>query len=289
MTPESARFVTAAAVARATTGDLTVKPERWRPGPPFDALDLRPGRVVLVGAPPGAGKTTLVLQLVCGALANHPPLRAVVGNVEVAPAALVEKTLARLARVPVDAIQDRQLTADERRRVRAAAADHAGLLDRVAFLDAPYTLAHRVAAVRAFGARLAVVDYAQRFAAGDKDDRANLDALMGGVRVLASVGAGVVLVSSVARQNSKGGSSTYAGLSMASFRGSAELEFGCDSADLLNAGRGGAVTLECVKPRFGQPRDIPLRFDGRLQTFAAGNPLDAYDAAPGRTGGRGKA
>ena len=130
MTTPSAKFVTAAAVARSPALDLDAKPERWAAGAPFDLLDLRPGRVLLIGAPPGAGKTTLALQLVSGVLANHPTLRAVVGNVEMAPAALVEKLLARLARVPLDAIQDRTFTADERRRVEAAKSEHAALLDR---------------------------------------------------------------------------------------------------------------------------------------------------------------
>ena len=79
-------------------------------------------------------------------------------------------------------------------------------------------------------ARLAVVDYVQRFSAGEKDDRAKLDAVMSQVRLVANAGAAVLVVSSVARQKSKAGSSTYDGPSLAAFRGSAELEFGADSA-----------------------------------------------------------
>lgn len=280
MTTPTAKFVTAADVARSPAFDLDKKPERWKAGAPFDALDLRPGRVLLLGAPPGAGKTTLVLQAVAGTLANHPALRAVVGNVEVAPGALVEKLLCRLARVTLDALQDRQLLADERRRVDHALVEHATLLDRIAFLEAPYTLYGLAGAMVEFGARLCVVDYAQRFTTGDDDDRAKLDALMSGVRKLASAGACVVLVSSVARQKSKTGSSTYAGLGMASFRGSSELEFGADAAYILHSAKDGIALLECVKARFGMARDIPLRFDGPTQTFSAGEPLDRFDAAP---------
>ncbi len=280
MTTPTAKFVTAAAVARSKAFDLDAKPVRWNAGSPFDLIDLRPGRVLLLGAPPGAGKTTLTLQLVSGILANHPLLRVVVGNVETAPAALVEKLFARLAAVSLDAIMNRELVADERRRVESAITEHTPLLDRIAFLEQPFTLAHMTAAMVGFNAPLCVVDYCQRFGSRDGDDRAKLDQLMSGVRRLATAGAGVVLVSSVARQKSSNGSSTYGGLSLASFRGSAELEFGCDSAFILHTGKEGIGALECVKQRFGQMRDIPLRFNGALQTFTAGSPLDHFDAPP---------
>ena len=285
--PTVPRFKTALDVARSPALDLDTKPERWHPGPPFDLLDLRPGRVLLLGAPPAVGKTTLTLQLVSGVLANHPTLRAVVGNVEMPPAALVEKLLALLAGVELDAIQNRELLAAERARVDAAVADHATLLGRIAFLAPPFTYAHLKAAMIGFEARLAVVDYAQRFAAGDGTDaRLKLDDFMSAVRSLAMAGAGVILVSSVSRQKTSNGSSTYAGVNMASFRGSAELEFGADAAYLLHADADGVATLECVKQRYGRMRNLPLRFDGPRQTFTAGDPLDGYDAAPGQRKGR---
>lgn len=281
MTPATApRFRTALDVARSPALDLDAKPERWRAGPPFDALDLRPGRVLLIGAPPAAGKTTLALQLVSAVLAACPKLRALVGNVEMPAAALVEKLLTQLTGVPLDAIQNRELLADERRRVEAAITGSAGLLERFGFLDPPFTLANLTGAMVAYEARLAVLDYAQRFTVGDDDERQKLDALMGGVRRLAAAGAGVVLVSSVSRQKSKAGGSTYAGVNMASFRGSAELEFGADAAYLLHPGPNGTATLECVKQRYGPMRNIPLRFDGPRQTFTAGDPLDGFDTAP---------
>ncbi len=198
-----------------------------------------------------------------------------------APVALVEKLLARLAAVSLEALSDRELLADERDRVEAAITAHAPQLDRIAFLEPPFTLRHLAEAMNEFGGRFAVVDYCQRFATGDGDDRAKLDALMSGVRKLATQGAGVVLVSSVSRQKSKNGSSTYAGLNLASFRGSSEIEFGADTAYIIEADpKSGVVLLKCEKDRFRQPRDVHLRFDGTRQTFNAGDPLDGFDAAP---------
>ena len=259
--------------------DLDSKPERWVAGAPFESLDIRPGRVLLFGAPPGAGKTTFALQLMADLLERQPPLRCVVANVETAPPQLLDKLLSRLAEVDYAALQDRVLLDEERAKVDAALRDRAGLLARIGFLCPPYSMRNLFAAMVEFDARLAVVDYVQRFTAGDKEDRAKLDALMTEVRTLADRGAAVVVISSVARQKSKNGSSTYAGLSMAAFRGSAELEFGADSAYLLHRESAGVARLECVKQRFGAMRDIPLRFRGEFQRFDAGDALDGFDAA----------
>jgi replicative DNA helicase len=281
MTAAVPKYTTALSVARSAALDLDAKPERWKCGPPFDALDLRPGRVILFGAPPATGKTTAVGQIVADALTHQPNLRAVLGNVEMSAEALTEKFLARFAAVPLEALQNRELLPDERARVERAKEEHAGLLERVAFLDPPFTLPHLAGAMVDFRARLCVVDYAQRFATGTGDDRVRLDDLMSGVRKLATAGACVLLVSSVARQKSSSGSSTYDGLGLASFRGSSELEFGADLVFIIDADvKAGVAVLRCVKDRFRLPRDIPLRFDAARQTFTTGDALDAYDAAP---------
>ena len=260
--------------------DLDAKPERWTAGAPFETLDVRPGRVLLFGAPPGAGKTTLALQLVSDLLAAHPALRCVVANVETAPPVLLDKLLSRLAGVDLTALMNRTLLDDERARIDAALDANADVLARLAFMPGPFTVPNLFEGMKEFDARLAVVDYVQRFTAGDKDDRAKLDAVMNQVRQLADAGAAVIVVSSVARQKNSRGSSTYGGLTMAAFRGSAELEFGADSAYLLHADpRSGVARLEHVKERFGQQRDVPLRFCGAFQRFDAGDDLDGFDAA----------
>lgn len=276
----SAKFVRGDDVARRLIRDLDETPERWHAGPPFDALDIRPGRVIVIGAPPGVGKTTAVQQIVTGLLGRQPELRCVVGNVETAPGTLAEKMLARLASVELDAIMNRTMLAEERALVEAAVEKHEEVFGRMAFLEHPFTIAHTMSVMQATGAKLAVLDYVQRFVADDgKDSRSQLDKLMGQVRNLAGVGAGVILVSSVSRQKSSSGSSNYKSLSMASLRGSAELEFGADSIYMLKR-EGTIATLECCKQRFGNPLDIALRFDGPHQRFDVGDPLDAFDSVP---------
>ena len=283
----TAKYTTAADVALSAAFDPdTPAPPRYNPGPPFDVLDVRPGRIVLIGAPPGAGKTALVMQLAAGILQRHSDVRAVVGNAEMSPADLLAKIAARLAGLPVAAVADKTLTAAQKDKLRKALAAHKSVLERLAFLDAPYTLDHLAGTLDGFGATLAVVDYVQRFDT-QKDLRESLDGLMTGLRTLAAHGAAFVAVSSVSRQKDDKGRSAYAGLGLASFRGSAELEFGCDSAYILDAADGVAV-LRCVKNRYRQPVDINLRFTGGFQRYEQGEPIDAYDTAPGPTKRKGK-
>lgn len=272
-------FTTAADVARSPGFDPDAPPPpRYDPGPPFQGLDVRPGRVLLIGAPPGRGKTALAMQLVAGVLQHQPALRAVVGNVEMAPANLLAKVAARLAGVPVGAVADKAYKGGEKERVKQALALHAGLLARLAFLEPPFSLGQMAAALDGFGATVAVLDYVQRFGTG-RDLRETLDGVMTGVRALARAGAAVIAISSVARQKGEDGRSGYDGLGLASFRGSAELEFGADSAYLLDA-RAGVAVLRCVKSRYGEPADVPLRFAGAYQRYDPGDVLDGFDAAP---------
>jgi replicative DNA helicase len=277
----TAKFTTASAVAGSAAFDPDAPPPpRYRPGPPLDALDLRPGRVLLVGAPPASGKTALVLQAVVGVLQHQPEVRAVFACCEMTPADLLARVVARLAGVPVDRITDRAFAAGEKARVKTALELHRPALDRLAFLDPPFTLDHLAGAADDFGATLLAVDYLQRFGHG-KELRESLDGVMTGVRKLALAGAAVLAVSSVARQKDDKGRSAYAGLGLASFRGSAELEFGADQAFILDAADG-LATLRCVKHRFGRPADIHLRFAGEYMRFDPGDALDRYDAAPGK-------
>jgi hypothetical protein len=277
----TAAFTTAAAVAASAAFDLDAPPPpRFRPGPPLDALDLRPGRVVLIGAPPASGKTALALQAVVGVLQHHPDVRAVFACVEMAPADLLARVVARLAGVPVDHVADKRFAPGEKERAGKAIELHRDALGRLAFLDPPFTLDHLAAAGTDFGAVLLGVDYLQRFGHG-KELRESLDGVMTGVRRLALAGAAVLAVSSVARQKDDKGRSAYSGLGLASFRGSAELEFGADSAYILDAADG-VATLRCVKARYAKPADVHLRFRGEYQRFDPGDPLDGFDAAKGK-------
>jgi len=262
-------------------------PVRYALPAPFAGLDVRPGRMILFGGPPGAGKTAALLQIGTDLLRTNESARLLVANVEMSPPLLVERVASRLSAVPLNAISDRTPTPAELDRVRAAVASLAPVAGRLAFLNAPYSLEHVAAAGTAFGASVMVLDYIQRFAVGDGsgDRREQLETAVTVLRRFCDAGAAVLVAAAVSRQRGQTGSN-YQALNLASFRGSSELEYGCDSAYLFAPGdgfdpeKGGPVALECGKNRYRAPADIPTHFDTTTQTFApAPAGLDGFDAA----------
>lgn len=283
-------FTTAADLIGTWTADLerSEPPARYTVPPPFAALDVRRGRLILLGGAPGAGKTAALLQIGIDLLRTNPTARLLLANVEMAPPLLLERIVSRLSGVPLTAISDRALTPDQLGRVRAAADALAAVADRLAFLHPPFALEHVAAAGTAFRANVLVLDYIQRFAVGDttKDKREQLETAASVLRRFCDAGAAVLAAAAVARQRGRTGS-TYRGLNLASFRGSSELEFGADAAYLLEPGDAGAITFKCEKNRYGPAADIATRFDPTTQTFTpAPAGLDGFDTAtPAASGG----
>jgi len=268
-------------------------PVRYVLAEPFAPLDVRPGRLMLFGGAPGGGKTAALLHFGTDLLRLNPSARLLVCNVEMHPSLLVDRIASRLSAVPLKAIMNRTLTPGELGRLRAVVAALGPLAGRLAFLNAPYSLEHVAEAATAFGADVLVLDYIQRITVGDgsKDKREQLETAATVVRRFCDQGAAVLVASAVARQKSNTGS-TYKGLNLASFRGSSELEYGADSAYLLEADDGGNITFHCEKNRFGEVKSFVTRFDGSTQTFSAPpSGIDAFDdatPAPPMKPGRGK-
>jgi replicative DNA helicase len=243
-------------------------------------IEIGPGRVVLIGGVPGGGKTALATQLTFDALRTTPGLRAVVANVEMTPAVLLDRQLARVSGIPLDAITHRRLDATHAERLDMGIATLEPIGDRLAFVQPPFDLGNIAAVVDAIDADLIVLDYVQRIRPPGEhaDRRGSVDALMDCLRQFADAGKALVCVAAVARSKDKGGRSSYDGdaLNLASFRESSELEYGADSAYILIPGDDDAeaVTLRCLKHRHGEPRDIALRFERARQRFIATNPSE---------------
>lgn len=258
-----------------------VPPVRYALPPPFAALDVRPGRLILFGGAPGSGKTAALLQIGVDLLRSSESARLLVANVEMTPALLVERIVSRLSGVPLSAIADRALSVQDLRRVRAAVGSLAPVAGRLAFLHAPFGLEHVADASTAFGASVLMLDYIQRFTVGDasRDKREQLETAATVLRRFCDDGAAVLVASAVSRQKGKGGS-TYNGLNLASFRGSSELEYGTDAAYLLAAAdEGDGALFACAKNRYGAVADIPTRFDATTQAFSpAPSGLAAFDS-----------
>ena len=93
-------------------------------------LEIGPGLVSLIGGAPGTGKTALVMQGVLDALRLTPTLRVVVCNVEMSPAVLLERQLARLSGIDLSLIRHRRLTAEHAERIDLGLATIEALGDR---------------------------------------------------------------------------------------------------------------------------------------------------------------
>jgi len=239
-------------------------------------IEIGPGLVTLLGGAPGAGKTAFTMQAVIDALRLTPTLRAVVCNVEMGPATLLDRQLARLSGIDLTLIRHRRLGAEHADRIDQAMNTLEPLAERLAFLRPPFNLANVAASADAFNAQLLLLDYIQRIPPPGEhgDKRGAVNATMDYLRQFADAGVAVIVVSAIGRSKNKRGNSTYAGdgLNLASFRESSELEFGCDDAFILTTDdddQGEAVTLRHLKSRHGECRDMGLTFHRRHQRFTS--------------------
>lgn len=244
----------------------------------FSRIEVGPGLVTLVGGAPGSGKTALTMQLAIDALRLTPTLRVCVVNVEMAPEVLLDRQLARLSGVDLTTIRHRKLGPQHADRIGQAMATLEALGGRLCFVQPPFGLDKVAAAVDdAMGAGskhvLILIDYLQRIPPqgthGDK--RGAVDDTMSRLREYATTGAAVIVVSAVARTKDSRGRSSYdgAGLNLASFRESSELEFGADDAFILvpNKDDADGMVLRHLKSRHGEAKDLTLTFDRRHQRF----------------------
>ena len=247
-------------------------------------IEIGPGLVTLLGGAPGAGKTAFVMQLVIDALRLTPTLRAIVCNVEMTPAVLLDRQLARLSGVDLTTIRHRRFDASHADRLDQAIHTLEALGERLAFVRPPYSLDNVAAAADAHDAGLIVLDYIQRIQPpgthGDK--RGSVNATMDYLRQFADTGVAVIVLSAVGRTKDDHGRSSYAGsgMNLASFRESSELEFGADDAFILHPeadnAEGDTLRLRHLKSRHGESRDMLLTFDRPRMLFT---PLSADEAA----------
>lgn len=255
--------------------------------------EITPGHVVLFGGAPAVGKTAFVMQCVVEALRHTPTLNALVANVEMSPAALLDRQLARLAGIEAEVIRHRRFTAEHADRLDAGLATVESFADRLAFLEPPFDLANVAHAADAHGADVVVLDYLQRILPpGDvADPRLRANAVMDMLRQFAGAGCAVLALSAVGRSRDNAGRSTYAAsaMSLASYRDSGELEYGADDAFLLapvDEADPNVVRLSHLKSRHGAQRTIDLHFDRAHQVFTLLD--DAVDAKPVAKPSRGK-
>ena len=295
-TTPSAKFVTGDAVYAGwrddvLTGTGPVVFKHTLPVP-----EISPGHVTLLGGAPGAGKTALVMSCVVEALRHADTLRALVANVEMSPAALLDRQLARLSGIEAEVIRHRRFGAEHAERLDAGLATVETFAERLAFLEPPFDLSNVAHAADAHGADVVVLDYLQRILPpGDvADPRLRANAVMDALRRFAGQGCAVLALSAVGRSRDAAGRSTYSASNMglASFRDSGELEYGADNAHLLapvDDADPAVVRLSHLKARHGATRTVDLNFDRARQSFTLlDDDVDARPAPSTCTGKRGR-
>ncbi len=268
-------FRPASSVLQAVRGAIDARqaPELWPAGPgELARFQLGPGLVMLLGGAPGSGKTAFALQATVDILRTQTAERALVANVEMPAEALLERQLSRLSGVAYDRIRRRTLDPGDGEGYARAVVTLEELGDRLGFMVGPFTVRRLAEAAEALGARLLVVDYVQRFRASDgaQEPRQAVSEVMDDLRKLANAGAAVLVLSALARTRGSRGSSYGGADPLAGFRDSSELEFGTDEAYVLEPATeetGSLATLKHGKNRYGELRDLVLRFDGSRQAF----------------------
>lgn len=237
-------------------------------------IETGPGLVTLLGGAPAAGKTAFTMQAVVDAMRLTSTLRVVVANIEMPPAVLLDRQLARFSGIDLTTIRYRRLTAEHSERIETAMQELEAVTARMAFVRPPFTLENVAATADDFRANMIVLDYIQRISppGAHGDNRGSVNATMNFLRQFADQGIAVIVVSAVGRSKDSKGRSSYSGegLSLASFRESSELEFGADDAFILtpHSHDPGQVLLRHLKSRNGECRDLRMTFDKRLQRFA---------------------
>lgn len=211
-------------------------------------------------------------------------LRAVVANVEMSPARLLDRQLSRLSGVPLTNIRKRRFDPDDPAKLAKGFERVRRVLDRIAFVEGPNDLDRVAGAVDNFAADLVVLDYVQRIRPPGRHAsmRDQINALMDTLRLYANAGVGIIAAAALTRSRDGKGRSSYDGkhLGLASFRESSELEYGADDAFLLYPTEPDAdpnepvrlVTLSHQKSRDGETKDVVLKFHRRFQKFEDAGP-----------------
>lgn len=239
-------------------------------------IEIGPERVTLIGGAPGAGKTALTMQLAIDAVRTTKHLRACICNVEMSPAVLLDRQLARLSGVPLTLIRQRINLGQYAEAIQSGIDTIEEFIDRLVFVRQPFTMANITATGDAFGdVSLLVLDYVQRITpkgTGHDSKRMAVDALMDEIRKVANSGVAVMAISAVGRTKDKKGRSSYAGdgLGLASFKESGGLEYGADDAFIVvpHHADEDMVVLKQFKSRYGEMADRELIFDRRYQHFS---------------------
>jgi replicative DNA helicase len=243
----------------------------------LNGIEVGPELLCVLGAPPGAGKTTLAMQIAFEIVERNPLTRVVVANAETTFSGLVRRELSRQTGIDGDKIRFGKLDYQERSQVSAVIQSLRESLGKMEFLAEPCSL-RQIERLHGSEPGLLIVDYLQKFAPSSSDAKVGITELMKTLRVLTKAGWAVLCLSATRRPTN---SKEAQDVSQFCFRDSSEIEFNADSCYILqDAGPNGTdeqlrhVNLVCAKNRHGSKESKGLLFDMKRSEFRQGIDLD---------------
>lgn len=241
----------------------------------FSGVEIGPGLISIIGAPPGSGKTAVSSQMLFGALERTPALTAVIANAEMTFDVLVRRELARRTGIADQKLRfAKDLTPSDFELIEDAAVELTPLMERIDFAEPPFSYERLKEIRETYKPGFLILDYLQKFAPGG-DPRVGVNAVMAELREFAFGGWAVLAMSSTSRTKGPSGASHDSSkLNLASFKESGEVEFNTDSAYILcDAGPHDGnefvrkIKFTCVKNRHSEKVSKDLLFDMPRMSF----------------------
>ncbi len=238
---------------------------------------LRRGDKVVIGGPPGIGKTAFALQLSISAAATNRDLQIVWCAGEMHEHQLRNRALCCQSGLTLDVLKRPwdELTPLPKAQKQQAIDDLRDIGSRIHFVKAPLTPTVIESAIRETGARWIVVDYLQlcRTETATSSRRDEIDLVVHELTRMAQMYRAVVFIISNMAKGSERGRTVFD-----AFKESSEIAF---AADLCYVGElfgkqndpdddlpdEVGVKWRCLKARNGMPRSITTRFERFRQRF----------------------
>ena len=184
----------------------------------FARYRFGPGAIFVVVAPPNAFKSVLLSQWYFTAMHAATDLVGAYFSADLPEEELVLREVSRLGGVPYGDLLDKRI-GHHADRIAEARRVMSGPFSRTIFDFAPSPdIAAVAAAVRKVDAKIVALDYLQCFTAGQRDELADVKAVMSTVAELADEGRGILIASAATRDAARNGATLQAG------RGGSEIE-----------------------------------------------------------------
>lgn len=239
----------------------------------FNGIELAPGEITIVGAPPSTGKTAMALQVCFELVAANPDVGIYVANAESSFRTIAIRELARRTHISGGKIRRNLLDDQERAKIEVAITSMRSAMAGFRWLDGDIGFGC-LQTLHGVVPGVLLIDYLQKFCPGGCDLRSGIAQLMALLRSLTFDGWSVLCLSATNR-------ASIEKATMAAFRDSSEIEFNADACYLLededpeSQDARKNLKLRCVKNRHGSRDERLLTFDAACCAFELRNEFAA--------------